>query len=81
MFDEDDGLRVRSVDSNQVALASLALMPSALSPYRCSEQVILGIQLDALSVILKSCAVDDMIKLEYRLNSRVSNVMSEMVNE
>ena len=64
-----EGLRIRAMDSSHVALASLTLVPSAFSSYQCTEQVVLGVQFDALSVILKSCAMDDLIKLEYELSS------------
>ena len=63
-----EGLRIRAMDSSHVALASLTLESAAFATFQCSEQVILGIQFDALSVILRSCAMDDLIKLEYASN-------------
>ena len=74
VFDHD-GLRVRAMDSSHVALASLTLMPAAFSPYRCSEQVTLGIQFDALATVLKTCGTDDSIRLEHELNSDHVKIM------
>ena len=63
------------MDSSHVALASLTLMPAAFSSYRCSEQVTLGIQFDALATVLKTCGTDDGIRLENELNSDRVQIM------
>lgn len=66
---------MRAMDSSHVALASLTLTPASFSLFRCSEQATVGVQFDALSTVLKSCAVDDEIKLEYDVDSDHLTIM------
>ena len=68
VFDAN-GLRVQAMDSSHISLASLALTPAAFSFYRCPETATLGIQFDAVSMVLRSCAADDPVKLEFASNS------------
>ena len=65
----ENGMQMRAMDSSHVALVSLALAPAAFPFYRCPEQATLGIQFDALSMVLRSCAADDQIKLEFDADS------------
>ena len=63
---DGDGLRMQAMDTAHVALISLALAPCAFLSYRCSEKPsTLGIHFEALSVVLKTCAADDQIKLAW----------------
>ena len=60
---DGDGLRMQAMDTAHVALISLALAPCAFLSYRCSENPsTLGIHFEALALVLKACA-DDQIKL------------------
>ena len=68
-------MQMRAMDSSHVALVSLTLTPAAFASFWCSKHVQLGIQFDALSMILKSCATDDLIKLEYALSSDHLSIM------
>ena len=68
VFDAD-GLRLRAMDSSHVALASLTLTPAAFFSFKCPEKVELGIHFDALSMVLKSCGVDDQIAVRYAIDS------------
>ncbi len=62
---DDDGMRMQAMDTAHVSLITLVLEPSAFSSYRCAEQSSLGIHLQALSNVLKTCVVDDMITLAW----------------
>ena len=64
IFDED-GMRMRAMDCSHISLISLALEASAFSSYRCAEQSTLCVHFDALSMVFKTCAVDDMITLAW----------------
>ena len=75
VFSEDDGLSMGAMDSSHVALASLALKPAAFSSFQCRERVTLGIHFDALSMVLKSCTVDDKIELEYTIGNDYITIM------
>ena len=65
----ENGMHMRAMDSSHVALTLLSLNPTALSPFRCPQRTVLGIHLDALSIVLKTCATEDQIKIESALNS------------
>ena len=65
----ENGLQLRAMDSSHVALVSLTLSPSAFSSFCCPQKTTLGIQFDALSIVLKSFASEDQINLEFALNS------------
>lgn len=60
---------MRAMDSSHVALTLLNLTPAALLPFRCPQRTALGIHLDAFSMVLKTCATEDQIKIESALNS------------
>ena len=63
---DGDGLRMQAMDTAHVSLISLALAPCAFLSYLCSEKPsTLGIHFEALSVVLKTCAADDQIKLAW----------------
>ena len=59
----EDGMHMRAMDTSHVALTLLSLTPAALSPFRCPQRTALGIRFDALSIVLKTCATEDQIKL------------------
>ena len=65
----EDGLQMRAMDSSHVALASLELPPSAFVSFWCPQRTTLGIQLDALSIVLKSCAPNDEIALSFAVGN------------
>jgi len=72
IFDETDGMRMQAMDSSRVSLISLVIKPSAFSSYRCATQSSLGIHFEALQVVLKSCAADDMLTMTWGQGDRVN---------
>ena len=65
----ENGMLMRAMDSSHVALTLLSLTPAALSPFLCPQRTALGIQFDALSMVLKTCATEDQIKIASALDS------------
>ena len=65
----ENGLQMRAMDSSHVALASLTLTPAAFFSFKCPDKVELGIHFDALSMVLKSCGVDDQITVGHKIDS------------
>mmetsp|Transcript_57336 Transcript_57336/g.145851 ORF Transcript_57336/g.145851 Transcript_57336/m.145851 type:complete len:260 (+) Transcript_57336:40-819(+) len=65
----EKGMQVQSMDSSKVALVSMLLRQSAFTSYRCERPVSLGMNVDALSKILKLCGPNDSLKLRWQSGS------------
>ncbi|KAJ3072496.1 proliferating cell nuclear antigen [Podochytrium sp. JEL0797] len=60
----DSGLALQAMDNSHVALVALLLKSSAFSPFRCDQQLSLGINLVSLSKILKCADNNDTVTLK-----------------
>ena len=76
IFDAD-GMRMCSMDSNHTALASLTLTQSAFISFECHEKVQIGMHLDALSMVLRSCGVDDQVTIGYTSDNDYISIVLE----
>jgi proliferating cell nuclear antigen len=60
----DKGIEVQSMDSSHVALVSLILKEKAFQDYKCDRATTLGMNMDAVSKVMKMCNPTDVLKLK-----------------
>ncbi|KAI8839686.1 proliferating cell nuclear antigen [Chytriomyces hyalinus] len=60
----DAGLSLQAMDNSHVALVALLLRSTAFSPFRCDQNLSLGINLSSFSKILKCANNDDTVTLK-----------------
>ncbi|KAJ3211105.1 hypothetical protein HDU83_008982 [Entophlyctis luteolus] len=60
----DAGLALQAMDNSHVALVALLLRQSAFHPFRCDENLSLGINLVSLSKILKCASNEDSVTIK-----------------
>merc|ERR1712072_987082 len=58
------GISLQAVDTSHVALVSLNLSMEGFESYRCDSNVILGININNLSKVMKLANADDSITLQ-----------------
>jgi len=59
----EKGLQVQSMDSSHVALVSLILREKAFQEYKCDRATTLGMNMEAVSKVMKMCNPTDVLKL------------------
>merc|ERR1712166_272407 len=59
----EKGIEVQSMDSSHVALVSLILREKAFQDYKCDRATTLGMNMEAVSKVMKMCNPTDMLKL------------------
>merc|ERR1711975_200982 len=59
----EKGIQVQSMDSSHVALVALMLRESAFSEFKCDRPVSLGMNVEALTKVLKMCGEKDSLKV------------------
>merc|ERR550514_1398184 len=65
------------MDSSHVALVALMLRESAFSEFKCDRPVSLGMNVEALTKVLKMCGQNDTLKLKWRDESDHIGFQSE----
>merc|ERR1712182_99884 len=63
------GIQVQSMDSSHVALVALMLRESAFSEFKCDRPTSLGMNVKALTKVLKMCGPNDSLKLKWQNES------------
>jgi len=59
----EKGIEVQSMDSSHVALVSLILREKAFQDYKCDRATTLGMNMEAVSKVMKMCNPTDVLKL------------------
>jgi proliferating cell nuclear antigen len=75
------GLQVQSMDNSHVALVSLVLRETAFQDFKCDRPVSLGMNVDALSKVLKMCGEKDTLKVRAENNGDHVSFMTESSGE
>merc|ERR1739848_701416 len=65
----EKGIQVQSMDSSHVALVALMLRESAFSEFKCDRPTSLGMNVEALTKVLKMCGPNDSLKLKWQNES------------
>jgi proliferating cell nuclear antigen len=65
----EKGIQVQSMDSSHVALVALMLRESAFSEFKCDRPASLGMNVEALTKVLKMCGPNDSLKLKWQNES------------
>jgi len=73
----EKGLEVQSMDSSHVALVSLLLRESAFFDFKCERPTSLGMHVDSLAKILKTCGPNDSLKLRWRAGADIVSFQCE----
>ena len=71
------GITIQAVDNSHVALVSLQLEDSGFSAYQCHRSQMLGVNLVALSKILKITDIVDTITLQHQQDTDVLNIFAD----
>merc|ERR1711907_499664 len=73
----EKGLQVQSMDSSHVALVSLMLRESAFSEFKCDRNTSLGMNVDALTKVLRMCGQSDSLKIHADTGANVVSFQCE----
>ena len=76
----ESGLQLQAMDYAHVALVSMMLNDSAFDPYKCSEQTMLGININTALKILKCAGSSDTLTLKTSEDSQELKFMFESVD-
>jgi len=60
----ESGMGLQAMDSSHVALVSMLLKESAFSLYRCDRRVSLGVNIESIVKVFKTCGNDDIVTLK-----------------
>merc|ERR1712118_600843 len=73
----EKGIEVQSMDSSHVALVSLILREKAFLDYKCDRSTTLGMNMEAVSKVMKMCNPTDVLKLSFSVKGDLGdgNVM------
>jgi len=82
----DSGVALQAMDNSHVALVSMMLKAETFSPYRCDRNVALGINLSALTKVLRCAQNEDMLTLKAEdapdmVNLTFENTESDRISE
>jgi proliferating cell nuclear antigen len=61
----EKGISVQSMDSSHVALVGLLLRESAFAEYKCDRPCSMGMNVESLGKVFKSCGGNDSLKLKH----------------
>ena len=64
----DNGLQLREIDCNKEVFLSLLLRVSAFSEFKCDRAISLGMNVDSLVKVFKTCGPDDSLKVSWQDN-------------
>ncbi|PHH60812.1 hypothetical protein CDD82_2225 [Ophiocordyceps australis] len=60
----DSGISMQAMDNSHVALVSMMLKAEGFSPYRCDRNIVLGINLTALTKVLRAAQNEDILTIK-----------------
>ena len=73
----DSGIALQAMDNSHVALVSMMLKSESFSPFRCDRNIALGINLTALTKVLRCAANEDILTLKAEDTPDVVNMVFE----
>ncbi|PYH96382.1 proliferating cell nuclear antigen [Aspergillus ellipticus CBS 707.79] len=73
----DSGISLQAMDNSHVALVSMMLKAEGFSPYRCDRNIALGINLGALTKVLRAAQNEDILTLKAEDSPDAVNLMFE----
>ena len=76
----DDGIALQAMDSSHVALVSLLLKESAFVMYRCDRSASVGVDVEQVVKIFKTCGNDDVVTIK-NIVSLNNGYEMEIVND
>ena len=73
----DSGIALQAMDNSHVALVSMMLKAECFSPFRCDRNIALGINLSALTKVLRCAQSEDILTLKAEDAPDVVNLVFE----
>ncbi|EPX71071.1 PCNA [Schizosaccharomyces osmophilus] len=73
----DNGISLQAMDSSHVALVSMLIKSDGFEPYRCDRNIALGINLNALSKVLRCAQNEDLVTLKAEDTPETLNMVFE----
>lgn len=73
----DSGIALQAMDNSHVALVSMMLKAESFSPFRCDRNIALGINLTALTKVLRAAQNEDILTLKAEDAPDVVNLVFE----
>ncbi|EEB09016.2 hypothetical protein SJAG_04190 [Schizosaccharomyces japonicus yFS275] len=73
----DSGISLQAMDSSHVALVSMLIKSDGFEPYRCDRNIALGINLNALSKVLRCAQNEDLVTLKAEDTPELLNLVFE----
>ncbi|KAI8866640.1 proliferating cell nuclear antigen [Ramicandelaber brevisporus] len=76
----EEGISMQAMDNSHVVLCALQLNADGFDPYRCDRNTSIGVSLETLSKIFKSCDNNDVVTIKAEDSSDVMTVTFESKN-